>query len=78
MNYIKRFQNAQALSGSVVNNYSEDKLMHTSLNNFHQCGKYCSQMISHQAELWREEPFTDKKSLAISFLQTGYINIYSS
>ena len=35
MNYIKIFQNAQALSFSVGNTYSEDKLMHTFLDNFH-------------------------------------------
>ena len=35
MNYIKRFQNAQALSVSVGNTYPEDKLMHTFLDNCH-------------------------------------------
>ena len=35
MNYIKRFQNAQALSVSVGNTYLEDNLMHTFLDNFH-------------------------------------------
>ena len=29
INYIKRFQNAQALSVSVGNSYSEDQIMHT-------------------------------------------------
>ena len=29
INYIKIFQNAQALSVSVVNSYSEDQIMHT-------------------------------------------------
>ena len=29
MNYIKRLQNAQDLSVSVGNSYSEDQLMHT-------------------------------------------------
>ena len=38
MNYIKIFQNAQALSVSVVNTYSENKLMHTFLDNFRQGG----------------------------------------
>ena len=37
--YIKRFQNAQALSVSVGNSYSEDQIMHTFLDNFHQSGK---------------------------------------
>ena len=36
MDYIKIFQNAQALSVSVGNAYSEDQLMHTFLDNFHQ------------------------------------------
>ena len=35
MNYIKRFQNAQALSVSVGNTYSEDQLMYTFMDNFH-------------------------------------------
>ena len=59
MNYIKIFQNAHDLSISVGNSYSEDKLMHTFLDNFHQGGKYSVQISSHQAELRREEKFTD-------------------
>ena len=39
INYIKRFQNAQALSVSVRNSYSEDQIMRTFLDNFHQSGK---------------------------------------
>ena len=35
MNYIKIFQNAQALSFSVGNTYLEDKLMRKFLDNFH-------------------------------------------
>ena len=31
INYIKRFQNAQVLSVSVGNSYSEDQIMHTFL-----------------------------------------------
>ena len=68
MNYIKRFQNAQDLSVSVGNTYSEDQLMHTFLDNFHQGGKYSAQIASHQVELRREENFTDQKSLSISSL----------
>ena len=49
MNYIKIFQNAHALSIFVVNSYSEDQLMHTILDNFHQGGKYYAQIASHQA-----------------------------
>ena len=41
INYIKIFQNEQALSVSVGNSYSEDQLMHTFLDNFHQ-GKILS------------------------------------
>ena len=47
MNYNKIFQNAQALSVSVVNTYSEYQLMHTFLDNFHQGGKYSAQIDSH-------------------------------
>ena len=36
--YIKRFQNAHALSVSVGNSYSEYQFMHTFLDNFHQGG----------------------------------------
>ena len=55
MNYIKKFQNAQALSVSVGNNYSEDQLMNTFLDNFHQGGKYSAQIAIHQVELNREK-----------------------
>ena len=48
INYIKRFQNAQALSVSVGNRYYEDQIMHTFLDNFHQSGKYSAQLASHQ------------------------------
>ena len=68
INYIKRFQNAYALSVSVGNSYSEDQLMHTFMNNFHQGVKYSAQIASHQAELRREEKSTDQKSLNISSL----------
>ena len=47
INYIKRFQNAHTLSVPVVNTYSEDQLMHTFLDNFHQGGKYFTQIASH-------------------------------
>ena len=38
INYIKRFQTAQALSVSVGNIYSEDQIMHTFMDNFQQSG----------------------------------------
>ena len=65
INYIKRFQNAHALSVSVGNSYSEDQLMHTFLDNFYQGGKYSAQIASHQEELRRDEKFTYQKSLNI-------------
>ena len=57
INYIKIFQNAQALSFSVGNSYTADQIMHTFLDNFHQSGKYSAQLASHQAELRREEKY---------------------
>ena len=60
INYIKRFQNSQVLSVSVGNSYSEDQIMHTFLDNFHQSRKYLAQLASHQAELTREEKFPDQ------------------
>ena len=60
MNYIKIFQNAQVLSVSVGNSYPEDQLIHTFLDKFHQCGRYSAQISSHQAELRREEKFTNQ------------------
>ena len=78
INYIKRFQNLHALSVSVGNRYSEDQLMHTFMDNFEQGGKYSAQIASHQAELRREEIFTDQKVLKISSLQTDFLNIDSS
>ena len=52
--------------------------MYTFPDNFHQGGKYSAQIASHQAELRREEKFTDQKSLNISSLQTDYLNLDSS
>ena len=78
MNYIKIFQNSQDLSVSVENNCSEDQLMHTFLDNFHQGDKYSDQIAINQAELRREENFTDQKYLSISSLKTDYLNICSS
>ena len=49
--------------------------MHIFLDNFHQSGKYSSQIANHQAELRREEIFTDQKYLSVSSLQTDYLNI---
>ena len=68
MNYIKIIQIVQDLSILIVNNYSEDQLMHTFLDNFHPGGEYSAQITSHQAELRRKEIFTDQKYLTISHL----------
>ena len=38
------------------------------MDNFHQGGKYSAQIASHQAEISKENKFTDKKSLSISSL----------
>ena len=57
MNYIKRYQNAQDLSVWVGNTYSEDELMHTFLDIFHQDEKCSAQITNHQEELKREEEF---------------------
>ena len=75
MNYIKRFQNTQALSISVGNSYSEDQLMHVLLDNFHQGVKYIAHIASHQAELRREGKSTNQKYLSITSLQTDYLNL---
>ena len=40
MNYIKIFQNVKYLSVSVGDNYSEDQLMRTFMDNFHQDEEY--------------------------------------
>ena len=78
MNYIKIFNNAHALSISLGNSYLEDQLMHTFLDNVHQGRIYSAKIASHQAELRREEEFTDQKLLNISSLQTDDLNIDSS
>ena len=68
MNYIEIFQNADALSVSIGNSYPEDKIIHTFMDNFYQGGKYSAQIASHQAELRREETFTDQNYSSISSL----------
>ena len=52
--------------------------MHTFLDNFHQGGKYSAEIAIHQAELRREDKFTDEKYLSISSLYTDYLNLDSS
>ena len=75
MEYINRFQNAKYLSVSVRNSYSGYQLMHIFLDNFHTGKKYTANIERHQAELRREEKFTDQESLSISSLQTDYLSI---
>ena len=52
--------------------------MHILLDNVHQGRKYSAKIASHQADLRREEIFTDKTYLSISYLQTDYLNLDSS
>ena len=78
MNYIKRFQNAQAFSVSVRNSYYQYQFMHIFLNNFHEGEKYTTQIAINQAQLNREGGFTDQKSLSITYPQNYYLNIDSS
>ena len=40
INYIKIFENSKDLTISVVNNYTEDQLMHTLFDNLQQGVKY--------------------------------------
>ena len=78
INYIKIFQNAQALSVLVENSYSEDQIMHILLDNFHQGGKYTAHIASQKAELRIEGKFTDQKYLSITYICTDCLNLDSS
>ena len=75
MDYIKIFQNAEDLSVYVESSDSDNQMMHTFLDNFHQGGKYSAKIASHQAKSRREVKFTDKKSLSILSLHTDYLNL---
>ena len=74
MNYIKRFQNEQALSVSAGNSFYEDQLLHILLDNFHKGGKYTAQIASHQVEIRGEEKITYQNSLSITSLHTYHLN----
>ena len=63
------------MSVSVGNNYSGDQFIHIVLDNFRQGGKYTAQMSGHQAELIKEENFTNQKYFSISSPQADYLNI---
>ena len=78
LNDFRMNRHAQALIVSVGNSYAENQIMHTFLDNFHQSGKYSSQLASHQAELTREEKYPDQKCLNISSLKKDYLNIDNS
>ena len=60
VNYIKIFQNAQALVISVGNSYSEDQFIHNCLDTFHQCRKCYAQIAIYVAELRMEGNFVDQ------------------
>ena len=75
MKYIKIFQNSQDLLFSVGNTYFDNQLMHLFLDNSHQGGKYTAKIASHQAELRKEEQFTDRKYLSITYIQIDYLNL---
>ena len=45
------------------------------MDNFHQGGRYTIQIPIHQAELRREENFTDQNYFSITYLQTDYLNL---
>ena len=72
INCIKRFQNAHALSVSLGNSYSEDQLMHTFLNNFHQGGKYSAQISRDYPKIGGDDIIEDyaKRPSGIFCMQT--------
>ena len=49
--------------------------MHILLDNFHQGEKYTAQIERHQAELRREEIFTDQKNLYVPSIHADYLNL---
>ena len=55
INYIKIFQNDNALEIYVGKNYSEDKIMHNFLENLQQGRRYSYQISIPQSEFRREE-----------------------
>ena len=55
--------------------YSEYQFMHIFLDKFRQGVKFTAHISIHQAELRREENFTDQNILSISYLHTDYLNI---
>ena len=46
MNCIKRFHNAEDLSVSVGNSYSEEQIMHIFPDNFHQGGNVLHKLLA--------------------------------
>ena len=56
INYIKIFQNTQALSVSSGKSYYGDQFMHILLDKFHQGGKYTTQIASHKEKSRRDLP----------------------
>ena len=49
--------------------------MHIFFDNFHQGGKYIAPTASQQAELRREENFTEQKYLSFTSIQNDYLNL---
>ena len=49
INYIKIFQNTQALSVQVINSYFGDQLLHIFLEIFHQSGKYTANIATRKS-----------------------------
>ena len=78
INYIKIFQNAQDLSVSVGNIYSEDQLIHIFLDKFHQGVTFIAQIENHKEELRREKNITDQKYFSIISLHIDFLNLASS
>ena len=52
--------------------------MHTFLDNIQEDGKLYAQIVSHKAELRKEEKIVDQKSSSISDLQIDHLNLNNS
>ena len=61
INHINIFQNAKYLAISVVDSYTEDRLVQDFLDNLQQSGNYSSQVVIHQPEPRREGKIIDEK-----------------
>ena len=78
MNYIKKYQNAQDISVSLGNNYSEDHLMHILLDKFHQGREvYCTD-IKPPGRLKKRGKFYWPKIFIYLISTYWFLNIDSS